>query len=538
MAKPPKQRLTWFLLKPAITCGDVEDIVDERESGSIRGYRIAALNPDVDSLFVRASHPRPPKWLGYVRAHLTDELPKILGAASSGLLLVESGGAVLAATFGYGRFLLKPDALVQDFGLKVVLNSVDPSQLKSVDARSFDELTVHTRRGVSRDSSLTAFGLDVTRDLLRGVTGRSSDPQIPGSLTGSAALALNTAVQVPDLPDLAGVLAKAYRAKRYRSKNFAFIDHMRAERDPTTLQQLDNELLRALEAKELTEMHLAIPDAIDWQGVAGVRFSFKRKHHEPTPDPKISVYRALREDELLTVQRLKTDKVEAVSAVDEGQLSGHWRVYDCIVFETELNGYLYVLSGGDWFRISKSYRDRVEEFVRSIPELAIDLPFANANDDERAYNIAAAEAIGALSVDAKLVALGGPDRVELCDILTVDGLFIHVKKRGRSSTLSHLFAQGVTSVELLLNDEQFLKDASEVVASLDPKFATAIPTVSGARDEIRVAYVIISRGQRPEKPFGLPFFSLVSLQAAAQRFKNAGVALSVKEVKEQPASVT
>ena len=362
---------------------------------------------------------------------------------------------VLAVTFGYGRWLVRDETIVQDFGLKVVLNSVNPAQIKSVDARTFDELTVHTRRGVSHNSPLTAFELDVTRNLLRGITGSSETPQLPGQITGAASLTMNTPVQLPQLPELGSTLITTYKARRYR-KHFRFVDDMRAERDPTTIETLDGLLLDALKSGEITDMHLAIPEAVDWQEIAGIRFSFKQKRHEPTPDPSISVYRQLRDPTTLTVDRLKKDKVQAVSAVDSSQLKGQWKVYDCIVYETEHDKYLYVLSGGDWYRVNKSYRETVEAFVRTIPELDIGLPAAVASDDEGAYNQRAAQTIGALCLDRKLINTGGPDSAEICDILTHDGIFIHVKKRGRSSTLSHLFAQGIGSAELLLHDQAFL----------------------------------------------------------------------------------
>jgi uncharacterized protein (TIGR04141 family) len=114
----------------------------------------------------------------------------------------------------------------------------------------------------------------------------------------------------------------------------------------------------------------------------------------------------------------------------------------------------------------------------------------------------------------------------------MDGLFIHVKKRGRSSTLSHLFAQGVTSAELLLSDEEFRKKAVQLVSSHSKKFAKAVPSSLGARQEIKVAYVVLSRSKRKDRPYGLPFFSLVSLQAAAQRLGNAGIKVHVQEIKE------
>jgi hypothetical protein len=96
----------------------------------------------------------------------------------------------------------------------------------------------------------------------------------------------------------------------------------------------------------------------------------------------------------------------------------------------------------------------------------------------------------------------------------------------------HLFAQGVTSTELLLRDETFRKDAAKKVEKVDAEFANVIPNQPGARDQIRVSYVILSRGKRRDRPYGLPFFSMVSLKSAAERLSGAGIDVSVKEVKE------
>lgn len=531
MAKPKKLRLSWSLVKKGIDSDDLHQIIEPPDGEELHRYRIPTLDKKNDSLFIRPSIPRPPRWLKYVTDYMdTDDLPTVVGASSSGLLLVRVKKRLMAVSFGRGYLLLKPEALVQDFGLKVVLNSLDPSQIKSVDARTFDELSIYTRRGVSRDSSLPAFELDVARDLLRGITGRASVEDL-GVLSGTARLAINTATQIPELKKMGKKLLKFYQSRRYR-KDFKFIDNMRAENDPSAVSKLDKKLIAALKTEELTQMHLAIPEAVNWQEIDGVRFSYRRKKQSRSPDPRISVYRRLRGADGLTLKRLRSDKVEAISAVDEDQVLDHWRVYDCIVFETEHNGQLYVLSGGDWYRISKTYRGQVEEYVYALPELSIGLPEADAADDEPTYNVKAAQAIGAAVIDKKVVGVGGYDKVELCDILTRDSVFVHVKKRGRSSTLSHLFAQGVTSAELLLNEEKFRVDARKLASTHGTAFGRAVPKKAGAREKIKVAYVVLSRSKRKDTPYGLPFFSLVSLKNAARRLSDAGIKVYVQEVKE------
>jgi uncharacterized protein (TIGR04141 family) len=174
MARKRKLRLSWFLLKPDVDVNDSDAIIDAPAKGTLHRFKVPVLAKQRESLFVKDSHPTPPRWLSFVEDHVADgALPMIVGASSSGVLLVPASGRTLAITFGYGRHLVRQEAVVQDFGLKVVLNEIDPAQIKSVDARTFDELTIHTRKGASRDSSLGVFELDNSRDLLRAVTGRS-----------------------------------------------------------------------------------------------------------------------------------------------------------------------------------------------------------------------------------------------------------------------------------------------------------------------------------------------------------------------------
>ena len=530
VSKAKKLRLSFFLVKPGVDFDKTEEIVERPEKEGLHTYVIKAFSEDRHSLFLRASHQVTPRWLTLVKDHVEGDLVSVFGASSSGVLLVPAGEDLLAVSFGYGRHLLRKEAVVQDFGLRVVLNEIDPTLIKSVDARTFDELLIHTKRGVSKDSPLSAFDLDSSKDLLRAVSGRSA-PDGLGALSGSAALTLNTDVPLPQLPQLGQELTSAYRSERYK-ENFKEIDQVRGEQDPEVIAALDTRLIEALRTEKMTEMHLAIPEAVDWQQISGVQFSYGRRRHDPMPDPRISVYRELRPAEKIDLKRLRGDRVIAISALDEEEIYDKWSVYDCLVFELEHEGELFVLSGGQWYRVEEAFREEVTAFAESVPELELEMPEPEPETKESIYNEAAATTLGGICLDEQTVPLGGVDRAELCDILSPEGVLIHVKKRGASSTLSHLFAQGTVSCELLLSDRGFLEDARSLVEKTNPDFVDLLPEQLGERDRLKVAYVVLSRGQRPDRPYGLPFFSLVNLRGAAQRLEAAGVSVCMKEVRE------
>jgi uncharacterized protein (TIGR04141 family) len=504
-----------------------------RDPDALEGHLVNGLGATANNLFVKPSATSAPKWTALLAPHITGGLDGLYNSSTSAVLFVETAGRIVALTFGHGRHLIEPELVVQDFGLKVVLNTVAYNQIKSVDARTVDELTLHTRRDVSRDSSFGAFGLDVATDLLRAVTGTTDREGLAGRLTGADALALNSRAQVPELPGLAARLLGVYGEDTYK-QHFDFIDHLRLVKDPSVIAALDTALVEALRSKEIDNLHLAVPEPLNWLDVAGFRFSSERYDDERDPDrdPRISVYLGTRSPEQISLSCLKADRVEAIRAEDETSTLQGWPVYRCIVFELEREGNLYSLSAGQWYRVSLGFKEEVHAFVNAIPRLALDLPDADAGSSEGDYIAKAAASLGAVSLDQQLARRSVPDPIEICDLLTADGALLHLKKRGRSSTLSHLFAQGVTSAELLMGSAEFRAEARQIAQAASAEFADVLPSGRPDRDEVEVGYVVITRSRRQDAPLTLPFFSLVSLRAATRRLQSFGFRVSVAAVNE------
>jgi uncharacterized protein (TIGR04141 family) len=128
--KPRLQKLTIFLLKDGIA---PEEAL--RDADAATGHRVPTISPERDVLFVASNPPHRPSWARYVAPHTGADLSDLLTASASALLLIEAAERLFAVTFGQGRHLLDLESYEQDFGLKVVLNTVAPDQLKSVDAR-------------------------------------------------------------------------------------------------------------------------------------------------------------------------------------------------------------------------------------------------------------------------------------------------------------------------------------------------------------------------------------------------------------------
>lgn len=521
---PPIRPLSIFLLKEDVRTW--QDAI--KDPDRLQKYEVRSM----DGLVVtRPGVQKTPWWTDYLSPHIEANswLTHLSNSSTSALMLIRVNHRYFGFAFGMGRHLLDNESIEHDFGLRVVLNIVDPDQLKSIDSRTFDELTLHSRRDVSQGSSLLAFGIDVSRDVLRAVTGPPRDIEIGSRASGADALSLLSRAQPDQLPELCMKLYAAYQSDHYKER-FGWIDQLRRVRDADTIERLDEHLVQRLRDRQLTDLHLAPPEPLQWDRVEGFRYSRSPKDL-CEPDPRITSYLTfLRAGTDINLESLKRDRVYAINSENQETLES-WSIYKSLVFEAKEGSVLHALVAGQWYEVQADFAELVLNFARNLPELALPLPGAKLNVREEEYNKLAAEVLDSVNMDRKLIRGPHGDPVELCDVLTANRTLLHVKKRGASSTLSHLFSQGLISAELLLREEKFRKKARAMVSRVSKPFSDVIPLGRPDPREWEVSFVVLTRSRR-DTPLTLPFFSLVNLRVAALRLQDLGFKVSVRTVHE------
>lgn len=120
----------------------------------------------------------------------------------------------------------------------------------------------------------------------------------------------------------------------------------------------------------------------------------------------------------------------------------------------------------------------------------------------------------------------GRSKVEPADIISRNGQFVHVKKGGSSSTLSHLFAQGLVSSQLLKNEQEFRDFIDNKVSQ---KFG--LNFTDGIEPEV-VFGIIDRRYNRPYRDF-LPVFSMINLCQAYDTITNLGYGCSILPIGQE-----
>lgn len=519
--RPRARSLSIFLIKEeASTIEDilVDPVALTQSAVTVNGQRLG-------DLYIKSTTDKTPLWLSLFEGAISVGPVDLHNASAAAVLILKVDGRTFALAFGYGRSLLKPGAWEEDFGLRVTLNVVDPSKIKSVDRVKFDAISQHSQIQASRDANIVEFGLDVEQDLLRAVTGKPRDATLASQLTGKDALKADVRVSLADLPGLLLRFKECFGRHDYR-EHFSWVDQVNEVKDPTVIQSLDSMLIEKIRSRDFERLWLGIPDRVEWEGMAGFRYRDSVRA-QPQADIHFTTFlQDAGEHFIPTVDVLKKRKRVYLISHESEAIVATWPLYRCIYCEIDSSNETFLLNNGKWYRISPDFLGVVNSSFDEVIASDGDLPNYNHHDEE-AYNLSAADNMPDtfFLMDQKFVrCLSARDPIEFCDLYSSQKKIIHVKRYRGSATLSHLFSQGVVSGELFCRLPEFRQEVNDL---LPPTFQLANTVTRPNSEEFEVVFAIISKSTRA---LTLPFFSRVNLRNAVQRLKALGYKVSITKI--------
>jgi uncharacterized protein (TIGR04141 family) len=481
---------------------------------------------DIGTFYKESSHPQPPGWIADFFGTTLGPGLGLISSSAKGVFLVrvadDEEERIFAVIFGLGRHLLNDGVLEERFGLKVVLNSVDPDSLRSIDKTALGSIPKQSREQISREGGAANFGIDIEQDLVSSVTGRSRIKMFGRTISGRDTFAASAKFDVGNVTDFLVEALKQYKSEVYKQR-FDWIDQIKDVRSKATIDYLNSVLVDRLKAADLEHIWMAPPDILDWADVKG--FRYLRKRSANVPDLDTAELLAAAGDAEITLDWLKAAQIILISAKSDDE-ADRWPVYKCIYAEIEANGAMHILNAGKWYQVASDFTALVNADFASIPDSTITLP-DYAHESEALYNVAAADHLdGSHCMDADLIVHGGgQSRIEFCDILTPNKKLLHVKRYSGSQQMSHLFAQGVVSAELFVSDAEFREKVND---KLPDAHKLADPSARPNAADYEVVFTIISKSANA---LNLPFFSKVSLRNARRRLEGYGFRVSKKKVR-------
>lgn len=482
-------------------------------------------------LYVKESKEKRPRWSDLVDSLAGKTVAEIVNRSSSAVLLFRHNNSVFAFTFGYGRYLIDVNLFVQDFGIKTALNTLDHQSLKSVDLHTLEDQPVQKKSQAARTSDASVFGIDISRDILRAVTGTpKAGVGLKNISGGDAMFSFGVELEVRDLPALAELISGYYERDDYRAE-FSWVDNVRRVKERGEIEELDAILLKAIKERD-PALIITLPEIGKWDSIVG--FSFTRSKTEVLPVIESETYFNGINYDSLSIESIKRDRLFVFDINDN--VSEH-SVYKCLYLEVKGGEKTNALFGGVWYEIENSFMERINAVLQLVEVSDIKFPGIKCwseggkkmIESEGDYNIRAAAECGFYVMDKKLVKSSrATTSIELCDLLSPDKTFIHAKHRkGGSAGLSHLFAQGGVSAEIFLGDRDFRKEARKVInREIGAHAVDLVPLDNPKSSDYGVVYLILGDDSATVKE-GLPFFSKVNLARAYEGLAQRGFAVSV-----------
>lgn len=526
---------------------DFSDII--KNTDAIAEHELTRVGLDFEAkLYTTETELKKPTWLeflkdGFERADLPEV--QLVGA----LLLIKVRyytDQYFAFTFGQGRHILRSKSYDKQYGLRVALNAIydlengaSTARIKSVESKTTSYNPLRILKQADRRDNFELFETNIFSDQLKAITGSPMAREQWGSrISGSDSVTANTEIAFEDLGDYCRALARTYRETTYQ-QNFGWIDSLQAVTDPAEIDSLYTEVIRLIRQKSET-ISLTVPELVSWDEIAYFSLSFEPTTHFSDPED-IVLFDELENEGIgdqLNVSALEDLwKFNAFNNNDELQFS--WTLIRCFTGSLIHDSTTYVLSEGYFYQVDRDYEDRLNQYIRLIPTSTIALPDSVGDPPEGEYNeLAADSSHHYMLFDKKTVRVSNrTSAIEICDVLTDNGCFVHVKRKLGSSSLSHLFGQGTVSADLYLMNADYRQKCWEVILDTvngDPSrlngFSRYRPNGRILPGQFEVVYAIVAKWNGRTAEEALPFFSKVNLRNHAEDLRRMGYKVSMAPV--------
>lgn len=537
--KKPYLYLNAFLAKEAYAAQDPAKFL--KDPTQVKSYDLDGKHELDGKLYIKFPITKKPKWSTFTESLIGYPLDELSNHSSSAVLIIKSSNITMAFTFGYGRALIDTKYFVPDFGIKTALNTLNHDSLRSVDLLTLDDQAVQKKSQASRESGVSVFGIDISKDVLRAVTGSPKKGVNFNKISGGDSVySFCVELNIDELSSLVTLLHNHYNNESYK-KDFSWVDNIRRVKEKSGIDALDEKLIEKIKQKS-EEITITIPEIIQWDMIWGFSFTRSKSTIKPTIDPQ--EYLNNIDIKSTTIESVKRDRI-FVHDIHENETDYH--IYKCIYFEHKDTEKTFILFSGTWYEIDNSFIARVESVLDRIKISPLSFPKVYTwietkgkkdkpmIETEGDYNERASRTLNCHLLDKKLVKSNKTTTpIELCDLMTDNKHLIHVKHRkGGSAGLSHLFAQGSISAEILLGDRDFRIQARKVLRRINNELQKLVSIDNFKSHGFSIVFLILGEDSATLKS-NLPFFSKVNLSKTFENLHQRGFDVSIAGADTEP----
>lgn len=443
---------------------------------------------DTYAVYITQETRNVPWWKNYL------EIPSnLVNQSNSAILTIKANNRIFVYTFGFAHNKLKQECFEENFGFLVTINSIDGNKLKSIDAYTPASNTKQKRVVSSILSNIYEYDFNDNQDLVQKLSGVIKDEykELFTNPTGTDTLSINSKSTKSELKNISEKLLERFSSQDYTNDPYLKNINKIKKANSQKTDELNRVLLEKLNRGNYSDIYMADFEILDSENFYGYKFNDEVffdlyiEHFNFEPD--------------LTLEKLKSIKISVLRTEDDTHPI-QWNLYKCLVFDYNN----YFLSKGTTYEVASDFLSTIDAFLSSfnIPNM---LPNAHSEELEGNYNERIKDDVTLFLLDKKCPAIEGHSKTEICDLFNKSShQFIHIKKAERSSSLSHLWNQGIVSEQLAnIKHPKYLEKFEEEVGIPLP-------------EERHIYYGIIKKSEH------LPIFSKISLYHSINILKGMG----------------
>ena len=461
---------------------------------------------------------------------MMEDNPEIKTANARVLLLkrtrIDDETRIFALTFGYGKLLFDEDVIEDQFGLKIVLNTISRDKIRKISKADIGKNYKQSQEQMPKESQIRDFGFDINRDLIKYITGKAEDSVFGKCIiTGGDLFNVLSDANIENVDELLKYCYKKYKLTNYKD-DFSWIDNIKYIKDNDLINKLNAEVVNLFNKKEFDKVWLAIPEVIDWASFKTLIIGKKIDDNDYN-DIDMNVFMKLYpEEKILSFDKIKEKNIKVISKDDEEIKS--WKASNCIVGNIEFEDETYAINGGKWYKINTEFVNEINSAYNALKLSKMEFVDCPSNYIEDQYNELLIEnLVGSQSIHKYKISIGGGsgNNIEPCDI-AVGKTFIFIKYNGGSSYLSHLFNQASVSSQALMDNKFRIKFKEKL---LEKNINNIISDDFNTNDYTIVVGIINKyHDERPK----IPFFSKVSIKYTSELILNLGYNFEIKNIKK------
>ncbi len=516
-----------YLLKEEVR---IEDALKENHGLSRLDGNDSTLDEPNITIYLSEARTTPPWWKAYLG------IEQDLNQRQEGALVfisccIEDTTRTFVLTFGMTYHKLQEGFYEYDFGLRTTLNAIDPTKIKSTETVQPDNAKRQRMQSPTADT-LSFFDFNRDQNIIKTLAGKVKPEYSKWfkSATGVNSIRITSSVEVENLPQLCRQLYDLYSSDNYRQV-FPDLFNIAPVKDPSVKQDLERALIDSYNGENYENLIITIPEMLDplWNTF---RYTYqKNRSSELSEHSMLSLKEVL--PRVDSMEQLKGAKLQILN--EEQEPIKAYSIEECFVFDCIHNSKHYHFCDGSWYCVDEGYIRRIEQAleqgIRQVEDY--DLPsYQHQNEGE--YNMAVPEYNPSyICLDRRSIAPAGQTPIEPCDLLRLNNeelQLFHIKRETKSAMLSHLFNQGIVSIDLLRSEESSRCKLKEILDNQDT-YNMVID-----RKNFSVVFGIVTHREIENGVHLLPLFSRISLyrviRALETRQTNWSLVFIPKEIQE------